>query len=366
MKDGLGPSSVERLARNLALVHSGFAVRAFVRDACRGLEALELKARVSHVAEAMVAHLPDDFPTVAAGFAQSVAKWDRGAANDPLRGFAAWPVFVFVERAGGQHFTISMNALRDLTHLFTAEFSVRFFVLADSPRAMKIMESWTSHPSEQVRRLASEGIRPRLPWAGRLPHFQQDPRPVLKILEKLKDDESEYVRRSVANCLADVAVDHPDLVIQTCRAWMKGASPGRRWIIKRATRNLIKSGHPGIWGLHGYAEEPKLRIERLRVMPKTVSLGEKFELQFELHSESERGQKLVVDYVVHHVKASGKSSAKVFKLGELELAAGSGVKFSKTHAFRRITTRTYYPGPHRIESQVNGERHGQVQVDLKM
>lgn len=366
MKDGLNRTSVLRLSRNLAMGQATFDARGFESAAADGLETLELKARVAHVARAMTRYLPEDFPTALAGICRSIEGWDRGPQSDSLRGFASWPVFVYVAEQGTEHPQISLDALRDLTHLFTAEFAVRPFVLANQGLAMRAVDQWTSHPSDQVRRLASEGIRPRLPWAGRLPVFQKNPTPVLRILDKLKDDESEYVRRSVGNCLADLAVDNADQVVETCNTWMKGASPQRRWIIKRGTRNLIKSGHPGVWSLHGYTAAPQIRVDCLRIEPQSVSLGEKFEIQFELHSKSKDSQRLVVDFVVHHVKASGKTSSKVFKWSELSLAAGKAVKFTKTHAFRDISTRVYYPGPHRVEVQINGERYSEAAVQLKL
>ncbi len=366
MKDGLGRTAVLRLSRNLAVGHAGFDGPSFIAAATRGLSQLELKARVQHVAGAMAQYLPDDFPTALAGICASIERWDRGPQSDSLRGFASWPVFVFIAEQGIDHPLISLEALRDLTHLFTAEFAVRPFLLSNQELAMRAVEQWASHPSDQVRRLASEGIRPRLPWAGRLPAFQENPHPVFRILDKLKDDESEYVRRSVGNCLADLAVDNADQVVKTCKAWIQDASPQRRWIIKRGTRNLIKSGHPGVWSLHGFAEDPDIRVDRLRVDPQCVRLGERFEIQFELRSRSKRTQRLVVDFVIHHVKASGKTSPKVFKWSELTLAANASLRFAKTHAFRDISTRVYHPGRHRIELQINGERYSETLVELTL
>lgn len=366
MKDGLGPESVQRLARNLARGQADFDVQAFVQSATRELDKLELKARVAHVAAAMGEHLPSEFPKAIAGIRQAIASWERGPESDALRGFAVWPVFVYVEQQGRDDCALSLEALRELTHLFTAEFALRPFVQLYPKQTMAEVARWTAHSSDHVRRLASEGIRPRLPWASRLPAFQDDPTPVLHILDKLKDDESEYVRRSVANCLADIAVDHADLVIATCKQWRKGASQNRRWVIKRGTRNLIKSGHPGVWSLHGFTENPDLRVEGLRVVPRRVSLDQKFEIEFELRSEAKSEQRLVVDFVVHHVKASGKTAAKVFKLSEVRLPAGARMDFSKTHAFRNITTRSYYPGRHRIEIQVNGERYSETELELQI
>ena len=364
MKDGLDARAIARLADNLKRAHKSFDLTGFISCATTGLESLELKARVDKVAEAMAQYLPADYPTALAGIVACASDWNSGDAGDALRGFAAWPLFVYIEKQGLEHCAVSLAALRELTHLFTAEFALRPFLKTHPEQTLAEVLAWTQDPSDKVRRLASEGIRPRLPWACRLPEFQRDPAPVLRVLDKLIDDNSDFVCRSVANNLADIAVDHPDLVIRVCRGYLSERSKGREWIARRATRNLIKSGHPGVWSLHGLEDQPKLRVEGLRVEPSRVRLGEGFAIDFDLVSESEASQRLVVDFVVHHVKASGKTSPKVFKLSELSLPPQSRLPLSKNHAFRPITTRTYYPGVHRIEIQVNGERHSEVQLEL--
>jgi len=366
MKEGLGPEAVSRLGRNLRLGDPTFDEAAFVEGALSGLEALELKDRVRHLASVMAAHLHPDFPEAIGGICDSLAQWDRGLASDSLRGFSSWPVFTFVAEYGLDHCDLSLKAIRVMTHLFTGEFAVRAFLLKYQAEALVHVQRWAKDKSPEIRRLASEGVRPRLPWAGRLPMFQSDPTAVLDILEQLKDDSSAYVRRSVANCLADVAVDHPDRVIEVCHGWMCGASEERRWVIKRGTRNLVKSGHPGIWELHGFASDPAVVVENLQVSPGLVGLGQKFEIRFALRSLASTQQALVVDFIVHHVKSSGKTTEKVFKLRQLQLGAGACAEFSKSHTFRKITTRVYYPGTHRIEVQVNGRRHGKAEVQLQI
>lgn len=365
MKTGLGVGAIERLAKNLSHGHRSLDQEAFVGEAVAGLDELELKDRVKHVADALGRHLAPDFPEAVAAILRCLPHWDRGDCEDPLRGFAAWPLFQYIEVAGIEHCSIAMDALADLTHLFSAEFAIRPYVERYPQQAMKTVASWTEHSSDQVRRLASEGIRPRLPWGGRLRAFEADPAPVLEILERLKDDASLYVRRSVANNLADVAVAHPDRVIDVCSRWLaEHASEERRWLVRRATRNLIKSGHPGVWALHGFTVEPEIVVDVVAPAPETVALGERFVMKFQLRSKARVPQRLVVDFVIHHVKASGATTAKVFKLKELELLPGQELGLEKAHAFRDISTRTYYSGTHRIELQVNGQRFGQCQVEL--
>ncbi|MCP5094508.1 MAG: DNA alkylation repair protein, partial [Chloroflexi bacterium] len=207
--------------------------------------------------------------------------------------------------------------------------------------------------------------RPRLPWAGRLYQFIEDPTPTLALLEKLQNDPSEYVRRSVANHLNDIAKDHPDLVVATCRHWQKGASKGTEWIIRHALRSLIKDGNPGALELLGFAP-PQLSIPAFSIEPATIQMGDTFSFTFTLQSKSETAQNLMIDYVIHFVKASGKQSGKVFKLKKAVLAPGETLTVTRKHEIKPITTRRYYPGTHRVTLQINGRPFGDVQFELNL
>ena len=246
MKDGLNKRAIRRLGENLSKAHTRFDVEGFVTAALQGIESLELKARVTHIATVMGEFLPEDRREAIRGLLSAIPHWDRGSADDNLRGFATWPVFVFVEMHGLDIGDYALRALGELTHLFTAEFSVRPFIEKNPEMAMAVIQEWTRHPKEDVRRLASEGIRPRLPWAGKLALFVQDPAPVVSVLDTLIDDDALYVRRSVANCLSDIAADHPDLAIATCKRWLAkpstegGLQNGRRAIL--LSRDIPKCG----------------------------------------------------------------------------------------------------------------------------
>ncbi|MCP4447231.1 MAG: hypothetical protein GY811_18060 [Myxococcales bacterium] len=205
MKDGLNATSITRLAGNLQRSCPGFETPRFVREACTGLERLELKERVAHVAGAMVRHLPADPRESIRGILDAIPDWDRGEANDSLRGFASWPVFVFVETAGADLGEFAIRALGELSHLFTAEFSIRPFVEKNPEAAMKVVLEWTQHSSDQVRRLASEGIRPRLPWAGKLPAFVEDLDEDKKKFQAMLDRNEETACRRASSARASSA-----------------------------------------------------------------------------------------------------------------------------------------------------------------
>ncbi|MGD8347419.1 MAG: hypothetical protein PVI83_09230, partial [Lysobacterales bacterium] len=251
MKHGLGRPAIERIAAALSAVVPGFDAKAFTSQALDGLDALELKGRVRHVMAAMHDVLPKEFRQAADCLEKVGQSWMEGDPDDPLRGFAAWPVIDYVGEYGLEEPERALETLRRLTPLFSAEFAIRGFIIRYPELAYARLEAWTEDADEHVRRLVSEGARPRLPWGQRLQEAVKDPSRGLALLERLKDDPSEYVRRSVANHLNDVSKDHPDHVVAVCRDWLQGAGPERRRLVRHATRTLVKQGHPEVFGLLG-------------------------------------------------------------------------------------------------------------------
>jgi 3-methyladenine DNA glycosylase AlkC len=249
----------------------------------------------------------------------------------------------------------SLAVLRRLTPLFSAEFAIRPFLEKHTDSTLRELTLWCNDANEQVRRLVSEGTRPRLPWGRRLKLFIDDPTPVLSLLERLKDDPSEYVRRSVANNLNDIAKDHPQTVIKRCADWTLDGNDDRAWVVRHATRTLVKQGYPGVYKLLEYTEKPKVSIKALKLNPVRLSVGDSFTMSFELVSENTQTQNLVVDYAVHHIKANGGASPKIFKLKNVTIGAGEKLPITKKHSLRKVTTRRYYPGRHMIEILVNGK-----------
>lgn len=362
-KHALDRAAVKRIATLLEGVEPRFERSRFVRRANEGLEGLELKARVSHIIAALKDALPTDPQEAVAAVVEAGRIWRADPASERFV-FAAWPLVDFVGAHGLDDFDGSMDALRELTSLFSAEFAIRAFIVADDERALALLKGWTEDPSEHVRRLVSEGTRPRLPWGVRLKRFVEDPTRGLELLEALRDDPSEYVRRSVANHLNDVTKDHPERALDVCERWAHGASPERMGIVKHAARGLVKAGHPRALALLGFDPAAEIELHDFQLDRTRIKVGDKLGFRFELRSVSSKVESLVVDYAVHHVKKNGQRSAKVFKLGTRVLEPHQTVQVEKRHSFAKVTTRVYYPGRHAIEVLVNGRSLGVAELDL--
>ena len=366
MKDSLGAEAVSHMALVLQAMDANIAADQFQKKALAGIDKLELKQRVDHLIEVMHDFLPADFEATARLLSGLPNHWTDTTTADSATGFAAWPFIDYVAKFGLDRPDVALPLLRRLTGLFSAEFAIRPFIINHFDVSYGHLKAWVYDPDYNVRRLVSEGTRPRLPWGQRLPDFCNDPSPVLVLLEHLKDDESETVRRSVANNLNDIAKDNPDQVISTCRRWLRNAGEERRWIIRHATRSLVKAGHPAVFGLLGYTENPEVRMGWVELDCAQIKIGESINFSADLVSESELKQNIVIDYAVHHVKANGKRKPKVFKLSAPKLSPGETVTISKTHAIRPITTRKYYAGTHAIELLVNGKSFGVVEFELTL
>jgi 3-methyladenine DNA glycosylase AlkC len=359
------------LQRQGKRLHSGFDARGFVADATRGLEALEMKARSMLIADALQRHLPADFGAAAALIEAALAPpftHDRLSemriTDAGLAGWSLWPMGEFVVRAGMHEPERALELLRQITQRFSAEFAIRPFIAAHPPLAFATLERWARDPNVHVRRLVSEGSRPRLPWGMQLKALIADPAPTLPLLKALQDDEAEYVRRSVANHLNDIAKDHPALLVRWLGEHLPGAGAARRALLKHASRTLIKKGDAktlAAWGLgarfRGEAE--------LTVKPTRVAVGGEVTLTLTLRSRAKSSQALAIDYAVHHVKADGTTSPKVFKGWELALAAGAETALTKRHSLKPVTTRSYYAGRHRVVVQVNGNEVAEASFNLR-
>jgi 3-methyladenine DNA glycosylase AlkC len=345
---------IASLADALSRVHPPLSKRRFVADGLLGLDALELTARGNHIAEVMRRHLPEDYAVALRLLLASLGAELEHAEGFGMAPFRYLPHVCFVARYGLEHFEPSMQAQLELTKRFSAEFSIRGFIVRYPEQTYSRLQEWACHPNVHVRRLVSEGTRPRLPWAPRLRDYQRDPTPVLALLELLKDDPERYVQRSVANNLNDISKDHPERVVAVCRAWTVGAPEGRRWIVKHALRSLIKRGHPGALSLLGVGARPRINLDSVEVAPRRARRGGRVAIEFELSSTARKQQELLIDYVVHYVKKSGERRPKVFKLRRVQLAAGARLRLSATLSLRDMTTRKHYPGEHAVELLVNG------------
>ncbi|MGV7222413.1 MAG: DNA alkylation repair protein [Nitrospinales bacterium] len=348
-----------------------FNQQAFVKTAAKNLNALELKERSSQITSAMACFFPDDFEHAGQIMIESLAPVDDTNTNPTklyasgLEGWAIMPMTNYVGLYGMNHFRLSIILLKEMTKRFSSEFDIRFFLIKEPKRTLSILEKWTSDPSVHVRRLVSEGTRPRLPWAMQLPAFIDNPTPILHLLETLKDDEEEYVRRSVANNLNDIAKDHPDLVAKIAKRWMKGASKNRERLVRHACRTLIKQGHKETLKALGYGQ-PKVNLSELKILTPNIDFGEAFIFEIDIRSVSKTKQELVIDYAIHHRKSNGGTTPKIFKWKNITLAPNSTLNAKKKHAIKQISTRKYYPGIHMVEIFINGVSFGKKNFELIM
>ncbi len=357
LKNSFGADVPPTIARMIAAVFPRFNQQAFVRSALEGYDALELMPRAWKIAHQLRRSLPDDYEKAIEILLASLGQKSERTVAQGMGGFLFLPHVFFVAEYGLEHFEASMRAQYMLTQRFTAEFSIRRYLERHQAATLARLTEWASDPSEDVRRLVSEGTRPRLPWAARLRAFQADPRPVLALLERLKDDPVLYVRRSVANNLNDIGKDHPAVLVETARRWMRGATEERRWIIRHALRSAVKRGESGALEVLGFGDAARIAVGKVRFIPSRPAIGSFVDITCEIANRVVGAQRLLVDLRVHYVKASGRTSPKVFKLKEVELAPREVVRFSKRLSLAQLTTRTHYAGKHQVEVLVNGRAY---------
>lgn len=370
-KELFNPALVKELAAQIKRRWKDFDDKAFAAAALKDFKDLEMKARANQIATALGAYLPRDVPRALKLLVSTLRPLDKtgNPVKDPARGLAGmviWPMGDYVARHGLAHVDQALATLRELTIRSTAEFAIRPFLARDPKKTLAVMKAWAKDKNHHVRRLASEGSRPRLPWGLRLKAFVADPKPILPILETLKDDASDYVRRSVANSLNDIAKDHPGVVAAIAKKWMKGASKDRARLVRHACRSLIKSGHADTLAALGFSAKPEVTLKSFVLDTPTVAFGKHAAFTVELSSTAKAPQNIVVDYIVHHQKKNGETTPKVFKWKTMTLKPGDTVRLDRRHALKSITTRVYHPGRHRIDVTVNGQAMGGGDFDLLM
>jgi 3-methyladenine DNA glycosylase AlkC len=346
LKEIFDRARLSHIARETAAVCQDFDAKKFMSMATADLDARGIMQRMRLVAVSLHAALPGDF----------AANIEVLKALAPRVGhsFVSISLSEYVALHGGDHFDISMKALRFFTRFGSSEFAVRPFLLRDLKRTLAVMEAWAEDENEHVRRLASEGCRPRLPWAARIPALIEDPAPVAPILERLRSDPSLYVRKSVANHLNDIGKDHPEWMLERLEGWPLD-DPRTSWIAKHALRSLIKKGDSRALALIGAGGRPRVRIETMTVAPAEIRLGGRLSVTVKLVSTSKESQRLVIDYAIHYVKKSGVANRKVFKLKIVDLAPKGACDLSISQTVKDFTTRKHFAGHHRVDLLVNGE-----------
>ena len=358
---------VARIAGELHRAYPSLAKNEFVRDVVARFPQLELKARISWIAECLERHLPDDYRRAVAILIEAQPAPNNPDLSDGDFGdFIYAPYAEYVARNGctREHLQVSLNALYEITQRFSAEDAIRPFINAFPKETLKALLSWAADSHYHVRRLCSEGTRPRLPWSRKINIPITAP---LAILNRLFSDRTRFVTRSVANHLNDISRIDPDLVMDTLGEWRKSGKQNPEemdYILRHALRTLVKQGNPRAMNMLGYAHAPDVTLSRL-VVPKQVKMNTALEFSFSI--EAREDTNIIVDYTLYFQNKSGKlGSRKVFKLAKLELVRNKLVAVAKRHMLReRMTTRTLYPGEHEIEIQVNGKPLARRQFLLK-
>lgn len=353
LKNVYSPAFITRMADCICEQYpvfdkAAFSAAVFAND----WQALELKARMSRIRECIHECLPLPYKDAIAVLNKVVPQFGS---------FEAMLFPEFIQAYGLEDWQISIPALAHFTQFSSSEFAVRPFIEQAPDTMMAQMLEWAESDNHHIRRLASEGCRPRLPWAPALPAFKQDPRPIFPILEKLKRDDEDYVRRSVANNLNDISKDHPDLVLNWCRDNI-GQHPHTDWIIKHACRGLLKASHPIALALFGYQAPHGLKVASFSTNKAEIREGEHLQISASIAAPQSLG-KLRVEYLVHYIKANDSAAAKVFIFSEGEFSEPRKL-FTRRHSFERMTTRIHYPGVHKIELRVNGWVLAETQVNL--
>jgi 3-methyladenine DNA glycosylase AlkC len=353
LKDIYSPSFYNSFSDILIQTVPSFDKQRFIKRIYQeGFEDKELKERMKHTTEVLHEFLPADYEKAIRLIEKTINSLRKAGYGEALE-FIFFPDYLATY--GLDHYETSVKALEFVTQFITCEFAVRPFILKYGDKMLQQMQAWSLHKSEKVRRLSSEGSRPRLPWAMAIPFLKKDPTPILPILENLKQDPSESVRRSVANNLNDIAKDNPAVVIDIAAKW-KGISKETDAIIKHGSRTLLKQGHKDILQHYGL-DSTHVDLTDFTILTPKVKTGDSLEFSFVIRNKDAQPQTIRLEYGVHYLKQNGALSKKVFKISEKIYAPGEQVKIHRKQSFRLITTRVFYPGKHQLSIIINGAEY---------
>ncbi|MBC2657923.1 DNA alkylation repair protein [Pseudomonas sp. MSSRFD41] len=355
LKEIFNQQRLMHIADAMREVYPAFDHPGFLKRASQGLAELSVMQRLARVSDSLHQVLPGPYE-------HSLELLYALAPRLDSR-FVCMFLPHFVASHGAHDFARSMAALKFFTGFGSSEFAVRPFLVNQQAATLEHLYDWAHDPDEHVRRLASEGSRPRLPWSFRLERLQAEPGLAAPILERLRNDPSLYVRKSVANHLNDITKDHPQWVLQRLQGWPL-EQPHTAWIVRHGLRSLIKQGERQALALIGAGARAEVQVTHFSVTPAALRLGERLELALELVSSSSQPQRLVVDYAIDYIKASGAASTKVFKLKTFTLPGQARQALARQQQIREFTTRRHYPGRHLVHLLVNGERLASAHFDL--
>ncbi|PBH60991.1 DNA alkylation repair protein [Clostridioides difficile] len=353
LKNMYNRESLYEVAVAIQSVYNSFKVDEFIKSIMdETWNNLELKARCRKISMSLGMYLPEDYKEALSILEKSVTGFY----------FAFFfPDFVEVYGQDDINWDLSISALERNTEYWSSEFAVRAFIIKDEERMMAQMRKWSKHKSEHVRRLASEGCRPQLPWGQAISKFKKDPTPVLPILEQLKTDTSTYVQKSVANNLNDISKTHPDLVISIAKDWY-GKNKSTNWIVKHGCRTLLKKGNRDVLAIFGYDDTTSINLQDFTLETTSISIGE--DLTFSFKILAKKATKTRLEYGIDYVKSNGKKSRKIFKISEVSLKENEKKSYMKKHSFADVSVRKHYPGIHSIAIIINGIEKDKLDFEL--
>jgi len=361
LKNLYSPAFYDRLSNALTVSIPEFDKEKFIKAVfIPEFEAKELKERMKHTAKVLHVFLPDNYQQSIELIKKTITQLRiQGIGED---GLAYMFLPDYLETYGINDFEASVEALEFVTQFVSCEFAVRPFILKYENEMILSMQKWSLHENHKVRRLASEGSRPRLPWAMGIPFLKKDPTSILPILENLKTDPSEYVRRSVANNLNDIAKDHPDVVLKIAQNW-SGLSIETDAIIKHGSRTLLKQGHSDILKHYGL-DDAGILLKDVKILTPQISIGQSLEFSFSILNSNPDAQKVRLEYAIYYKKQNGQNTKKVYKISERIYPAGATVNMIRKQKFILITTRKFHLGDHQISIIINGAEKDILHFEL--
>jgi len=352
--------SIRQTAKQIKEVYPEFREEAFVTDVLNGFETLSFGDRNTKITDNLYTYLPKAFPRAVVILVDALGEALDAEELEGYEGFYVMPLSTYVRRYGTEHYELSMDALVEMTKRFTSEWAIRIFLEQEEERTLAYLKVCAKSDNCHVRRLVSEGTRPRLPLASQLYSFMEDPTPVLALLDLLKNEPTRLVQRSIANNLNDIGKDNPDAVVTFLKQWKKEGVKDVEWIIKHATRSLIKDGHPRSLRFLGFDPNIAVKSAELNILSPNVQLGESLEFECDIDFENEKEEKVVIDYLLHFKKANGALKPKVFKLSSKTVLPKQKLSLRKKHPLKAATTRKYYEGKQGLQLQINGQLIGEI------
>ncbi|MBT4604318.1 DNA alkylation repair protein [archaeon] len=352
--------NVNYLAKLILGAHDSFDAKAFELDVLRRFPELELKERMYWIRECLEKYLPEGYLAGLKILLETLKDVEEG--GDFI--FGAYSEYVENNCKSVEDLEVSLNALGEFTKYCSAEFAIRFFINNYPDESFSKMMKWAGSDNFHQRRFASEGLRPKLPWAKGI-NF--DYKKGVLVLDELFHDNERYVTRSVANHLNDISKIDPDFVVEILKRWKESKKQDEKemqYIISHSLRTAIKKGHVKSFNFLGFNENADVSINGLGIVDRRLRIGDSLEFSFEILAKA--AENLVVDYKITYPTPSSRISTKVFKIKKVKIESGGSVSFSKRHPFRKMTTKRLYSGNYKLEIQVNGEVIGTDEFYLEV